>query len=537
MSPPPKGGSASLAELTMTTTVSTSASSTRSVSAAYDQLVSHVTEASLLNATSGILGWDQETMMPAGGLDLRSKQLAQLARMAHEVATDPRVGEWLAACESDRSLMADPLSVEAVNVREIRRAYDRATKVPSSLVSALAEASSIGQHEWAEARKASDFNRFRPHLTRIVELLRQKAKCFGWPKEGEAWDALADDYEAGCTARSVEAVFTPLRDRLSKLVHAILDAQSKGRKPADAFNDFPVSLDAQEAFAKHITTKLGFDYERGRLDRSTHPFCGGSHCNDIRMTSRYSERVLLDGLGSAMHECGHGLYEQGLRYDQFGLPMGESVSLGIHESQSRLWENQVGRSRAFWSWAIGELPRFAGEGVRRFSLDDIYSAANVVEPGFIRVDADEATYNLHIMIRFEIERAVLRGDLEVGGIPEVWNKAYKDYLGLVVPDDRRGCLQDIHWSMAAMGYFPTYTLGNLFAAQFFEAAREQIPGLEEGFARGEFAPLRSWLKSKIHEQGKRYHSADLCKVVTGKALSAEPLMRHLEGKLKPLYAL
>jgi carboxypeptidase Taq len=521
----------------MSTASMSSQGKSQSVSAAYDQLVSQIADASLLGATGSILGWDQETMMPAGGLDLRSKQLAQLARMAHEMATDKRIGDWLAACEGDRSLMADPLSVEAVNVREIRRAYDRATKLPTSLVSELAEASSIGQHEWAEARKASDFNRFKPHLARIIELLRHKAKCFGWAAGGEAWDALADDYEAGCTAAYVETVFTPLRERLTKLVHAILDAQAKGRKPADAFNDFPVSIDAQEAFAKHVTAKLGFDYERGRLDRSTHPFCGGSHCNDVRMTSRYNERVLLDGLGSAMHETGHGMYEQGLRADQIGLPMGESVSLGIHESQSRMWENQVGRGRAFWTWAIRELPQFAGDSVKRFSLDELYSAANVVEPGFIRVDADEATYNLHIMIRFEIERAVLRGDLEVGGIPEVWNKAYKEYLGLTVPDDRRGCLQDIHWSMAAMGYFPTYTLGNLFAAQFFEAAREQIPGLEDGFTRGEFAPLRMWLNGKIHQQGKRYRSADLCKVVTGKPLSAEPLMRHLEGKLKPLYGL
>ena len=506
-------------------------------SAHYERLVAHIADASLLGSTASILGWDQETMMPDGGLEHRSRQLAQLARMSHEMATDPRVGEWLGACEADRSLMADPLSAEAVNVREIRRAYDRATKLPASLVEELAKASSIGQHEWAEARKASDFARFRPHLARIVDLLRQKAKCFGWGPGGEAWDALADDYEAGCTAASVTAVFTPLRERLTKLVHAILDAQSKGRTPPEAFNDFAVPIEVQEAFARHVTAQLGFDYGRGRLDRSTHPFCGGSHCNDVRMTSRYNERVLLDGLGSAMHETGHGIYEQGLRADQIGLPMGESVSLGIHESQSRMWENQVGRGRAFWTWAMKELPRFAGDGVRRFSLDDFYGAANVVEPGFIRVDADEATYNLHIMIRFEIERAVLRGDLEVGGIPEVWNTAYKDYLGLTVPDDRRGCLQDIHWSMAAMGYFPTYTLGNLFAAQFFEAAREQLPGLEDGFTRGEFAPLKRWLNTKIHEQGKRFHSGNLCVQVTGKPLSAEPLMRHLEGKLKPLYGL
>jgi carboxypeptidase Taq len=512
------------------------AASSRSVSSshAYEQLVTHVSEIGLLESTGGILGWDQETMMPPGGLELRSKQLALLARLTHQMATDPRVGEWLAACEADGTLMADPLSDQAVNVRELRRAYDRQTKLPASLVEALAEAASIGQHEWAEARKASDFARFRPHLERIVGLLREKAACFGWSKDGEAWDALADDYEAGCTAKSVAAVFGPLRERLTGLVHAILGAK---RRPSNAFNDYAIEVDRQERFGRMVSAALGFDYERGRLDRSTHPFCGGSHCDDVRMTSRYNERCLNDGLGSTMHETGHGIYEQGLRRDAIGLPMGRAVSLGIHESQSRMWENQVGRSRPFWTWARERLPEFVGDDVRRFSLEELYEAANVVEPGFIRVDADEATYNLHIMIRFEIERAVLRGDLDVAGIPAAWNKAYKDYLGLDVPDDRRGCLQDIHWSMAAMGYFPTYTLGNLFAAQFFEAAREAIPGLEAGFARGEFAPLKRWLNEKIHQQGQRHRSADLCSVVTGRPLSAEPLMRHLEGKLKPLYGL
>ncbi|MDZ4832068.1 MAG: carboxypeptidase M32 [Phycisphaerae bacterium] len=499
----------------------------------YQQLVDRARESSLLSSTGAILGWDQETMMPDGGLDLRSKQLAQLARMAHELTTDPRVGEWLAACEADAGLTRDPTSVTAVNVREIRRSYDRATKLPSSLVEEFAQVTSIAQHEWAEARKANDFARFRPHLERIVGLLRKRAECFGWNRSGgEAWDALADEYEPGSTAKDVEAVFVPLRERLARLVSELL---TKGKAPPSAFNESPVPIEHQERFAKMVTERLGFDFKRGRLDCSTHPFCGGSHCNDVRMTSRYSERCVNDGLGSAMHETGHGMYEQGLLYEHVGTPMGEAISLGIHESQSRMWENQVGRSRAFWTWAMKELPSFAGDSVKRFSLDEFYGAANVVEPGFIRVDADEATYNLHVMIRFEIERAVLRGDLEVAGIPSVWNRMYKEYLGLDVPDDRRGCLQDIHWSMGSMGYFPTYTLGNLYAAQFFEAALKAMPDLPEQFARGDFTALKSWLNTNIHAQGKRYLAKDLCKVVTGWPLSAEPLMRHLEGKLRPLY--
>lgn len=512
----------------------TTASPSTAVGDSYGRLIDTTRDVSLLHATAGILGWDQETMMPPGGLDYRSRQLAQLARMAHERATDPRIGEWLAACESDSAIRADPRSVQAVNVREIRRAFDRATKLPASLVEEFAAVTSIAQHEWAEARRDSDFRRFQPHLERIVALLRRKAECFGWKKGGEAWDALADEYEPGCTAAEVESVFRPLRERLAGLVAALLGS---GKSPPSEFNDFAVPIETQERFSRMVTERLGFDYTRGRLDRSTHPFCGGSHCNDVRMTSRYAERCLNDGLGSSMHESGHGIYEQGLVYEHVGTPMGESVSLGIHESQSRMWENQVGRSRAFWTWAAGELSRSGIDGIARFTLDDLYGAANVVEPGFIRVDADEATYNLHVMIRFEIERAIVRGDLEVAGIPEVWNRLYRDYLGLEVPDDRRGCLQDIHWSMGAMGYFPTYTLGNLYAAQFFEAARKAMPDLEERFARGEFDPLRHWLNEKIHRQGKRFLPKDLCVEVTGQPLSAEPLMRHLEGKLRPLYGI
>ncbi|MCA9284018.1 MAG: carboxypeptidase M32 [Phycisphaerales bacterium] len=502
------------------------------VSSQYDQLIGLVRDANLLGSTSALLGWDQETMMPPGGLAHRARQQAQLARLSHEALVDPRVGDLLAECETDRALTADPLSATAVNIREIRIDYDKATKLPTALVEELARVSSVAQHEWALARKASDFTRFRPHLERIVELVRRKAECFGWPEGGEAWDALADLYEPGCTAAEVQRVFKPLRERVVKLLDRVLGSKTG---PSNAFNELPLPIDAQERFARSVVERLGFDFDRGRLDRSTHPFCGGSHCNDVRMTSRYTETCLNDGLGSAMHECGHGMYEQGLLEEHIGTPMGQAVSLGIHESQSRLWENQVGRSRSFWTWAHGQLPASFGDAARRFSLDELYGAANIVEPGFIRVDADEGTYNLHIMVRFEIERAIVAGDLAVKDIPGVWNKLYKDYLGLDVPDDRRGCLQDIHWSFGAMGYFPTYTLGTLYAAQFFEKAVAEMPGLPNEFAAGEFGQLKKWLNRNIHAHGKRYRPGELCTVVTGKPLSADPLMRHLEGKLLPLY--
>lgn len=472
--------------------------------------------------------------MPAEGVEHRSRQLSQLARISHAMLTDPGVAQLLEQADAECADL-DPRSPERVNLRFIRRDYERAVKLPAALVAELAEVSSKAQHEWAEARRDSDFARFRPWLARIVELNRRKAECFGWDRAGgEPWDALADGFEPGCTAKGVEKVFTPLRERLVALL-ARLDGAP--RKPSNAFNEHPLPVDAQERFVRMVAEKIGFDFRRGRLDRSTHPFCGGSHCRDVRMTTRFSETCMLDGLGSTMHESGHGMYEQGLPAAWIGLPMGEAVSLSIHESQSRLWENQVGRSRPFMRWLRGRLKDSFGASCDRFGDDDLYAAANVVERGFIRVDADEATYNLHVIVRFAIERALISGSLPVEELPTEWNRLYKEVVGVVVPDDRRGCLQDVHWSMSAIGYFPTYTLGTLYAAQFFEAAARDLPGVEDGFARGEFAPLLRWLNERIHSHGRRFLPEELCREVTGEPLSAAPFTRHLEGKLLPLYGL
>jgi carboxypeptidase Taq len=459
-------------------------------------------------------------------------RLAQLAKLSHEMATSKRIGELLEQCEADSNIAKNPLSVAAVNVREIRRDYDRRTRLPAELVEEEAKLASISQHVWAGARKESDFKKFQPYLEKIVALLRRKAQCYGWAKGGEAWDALAEDYEPGCTAKYVEGVFTPLRDRLQNLLDDLLSSK---KKPSNAFNEYKLPLDQQAKFVRFIAEGIGFDFNCGRLDISTHPFCGGSHCNDVRLTTRYTETCLNDGLGSVMHECGHGIYEQGLLEEHINTPMGQAVSLGIHESQSRMWENQVGRSRAFWKWAHPKLKSYFGPGVKKFNFDAVYGAANVVEPGFIRVEADEATYNMHIMVRFEIERAILAGDLQVKDIPGVWNTKYKQYLNLKVPNDRLGCLQDVRWSTTSMGYFPTYTLGNLYCAQFFETAIQEMPDLPKQFQKGKFDALKAWLNKNIHAHGRRYLPADLCRKVTGKPLSADPLLRHLEGKLRLLY--
>lgn len=499
-----------------------------------EALAAIVRDGKLLESTAQILSWDQETMMPPEGVEHRSRQMAQLAKLAHAMLTDARIGELLDAADGECAGL-DPLSPERVNLREIRRDYERDVKLPASLVEELAEVSSKAQHEWAEARRDSDFARFRPWLERIVALNRRKAECYGWDRtNGEAWDALADGFEPGCTAKMVEGVFTPLRAKLRTLLGR-LDAGPK--KPSNAFNEHELPVEAQERFVRMVAERLGFDFKRGRLDRSTHPFCGGSHCRDVRLTTRFSPTCVLDGLGSTMHEAGHGMYEQGLSAQAIGLPMGQAVSLSIHESQSRLWENQVGRSRAFWTWGFGTLRDFFGAACDRFSPDDVYAAANVVERGFIRVDADEATYNMHVIVRFQLERGLIDGSLAVKDLPGEWNRLYEQELGVKVPDDRRGCLQDVHWSMGAIGYFPTYTLGTLYAAQLFETAKREIPGLEEGFAKGEFSPLLRWLNAKVHTQGRRYLPEDLCREVTGAPLSADPFMRHLEGKLSPLYGI
>ncbi|MBT8484637.1 MAG: carboxypeptidase M32 [Phycisphaerales bacterium] len=509
----------------------TTATSTRT---AYDELVAISKETQLIGATAGLLSWDQEVNMPPEGVAYRSRQMSVLARLHHETFTAPRMGELLAECEGDGELMSDPLSVEAVNVRELRRLYDRQTRLPPALVAEEAELASLGQHIWAKARKDSEFARFAPTLEKIVELLRRKAECFGWAEGGEPWDALAEDYEPGCTAAGVEAVFTPLRTRLQAFLQEIAGAP---KRPSNAFNERRLPVDKQEKFVRFVAESIGFDFQRGRLDVSTHPFCSSTHPCDVRLTTRFHEDNVNDALGSTMHEAGHGIYEQGLLGEHIGTPMCDAVSLGIHESQSRMWENQVGRSRTFWRWCHPKLADFFGKDVADLDLETVYQGVNIVTPDFIRVEADEATYNMHIMVRFEIERALMKGDLSVRELPGVWNGKYKEYLGLDVPDDARGCLQDVHWSSAAMGYFPTYTLGNLYCAQFFEKARADIPDLEEQFARGQFDDLRRWLNTHIHEQGGRYRPHELCEVVTGAPLSADPLMRHLEGKLRPLYGL
>lgn len=500
------------------------------MSDAYAALARYSRSTATLEALKALAAWDQETYMPEAAAAGRAEQMAEIAAVVHARRTSDQMRRLLEAAEADAQVQGDERL--KASVREYRRDFDRATKLPTSLVQALAQKGSEAQQIWKKARRDKDFQMFRPALQEVVRLTREKARCYGAPAGGELYDALIDEYEPNARAAEIEAVFTPLAERLSRLLRTL----SAGAHPDESPIDITIPADRQHRFGLFVIEKLGFAMDAGRLDTTTHPFCEGVAPGDTRLTTRYHDERFTDALYGTMHECGHGLYEQGVpKARHFGEPLGESVSLGIHESQSRLWENFVGRSLAFWKWALPHARELLGEALAPYGPEDLYRATNTARPSFVRVEADEATYNLHVMIRFEIERAMFSGDLEVQAIPEVWNQRYEQYLGLKVPDDSKGCLQDVHWSFGLIGYFPTYTLGNLYAAQFFEKAQEELGDLDSQIASGEFAPLLAWMREKIHAHGRRFTPAELCQRITAKPLSADPLMRHLEGKLLPIY--
>lgn len=456
-----------------------------------------------------------------------------LSRLAHERWTSPKLGELLSACEADSAVMGD--RIRAANIREIRRDYDRATKLPASLVSEIAETASRAMEVWKEARSKSDFKLFQPWLEKTVGLARRKAECYGAPAGGDLYDALIDEYEPAVLGSQIAEVFKPLRAALTPFIAEIADAP---KRPSNAPDLVKVDRDAQIEFNKMVADKLGFDSKAGYLAVSAHPFSESLAPDDVRMTTRYYDDHFTDSLSGTMHETGHSLYEQGLpKMEFFGQPIAKYISLGVHESQSRLWENQVGRSHAFWRWMTPLVRKQFAPGMDKFDVDDFYGCLNIIEPSFIRVEADEATYHLHVMLRFDCERALISGDLAIADLPEWWNTRIKNDLGRTVPNDAKGCLQDVHWSMGAIGYFATYSLGSLLSAQLWETIQEQLPGVEDGFSRGEFKPLLDWLRTNIHSVGRQYTAAELTEKLTGAPLSHEPLMRYLEEKLRPMYGI
>ncbi len=500
-----------------------------SLEKAYKELIERTVEVSRIYSCAAVLDWDQKTYLPRKGSDSRAQQISMLVGMGHQKFVDPKVGDLIGELKAG-GYDKEEFSDEETNIREISRAYEKAKKVPTSLVMETAETTVKADAAWVEARKKSDFESFKPWLEKVIELKRQYAEAVGYPKE--PYDALIDDYEPGATVETIGKVLEDFRVELVDFVGRVIGS---GKKPDTSILSRHYPVDKQEILGKMAASAMGFDFDSGRLDKTTHPFCTGLGVGDVRITTRYNPHHFNDAFFGIMHEAGHGLYEQGLDPKHWGTPRGEAVSLGIHESQSRMWENMVGRSLSFWKYFFPLAKGIFYETLRDVKLEDFHFAVNNVEPSFIRVEADEVTYNLHIMLRFEMEYAFFRGELKVDDIPAVWNEKFKHYLDITPPDDAKGCLQDVHWSNGLIGYFPTYTLGNLYSAQFFAKAKEDLGDLDEQFERGSFGELKQWLHKNIHTHGQRYRAGKLVEVVTGKPLSHKPFMDYLKSKFGPLY--
>lgn len=488
----------------------------------HDGLFARMQELRDLSAVIGLCTWDQETYLPKKGDVARASQLATLQGLYHERLVDPRLGEWL---EKPDARTDD----ERAMVRVLSKERDRAVKVPGRLVRALAEAQSRGLSAWREARENESFATFRPSLETLVALRREQADA--WGHDGERYDALLEGYEPGMRVRRL----LPVLENLAQKLRPLVDALEAAPKPKDVFAGKTFDTGKLWGFTLGLLEAMGFDLDAGRQDQSTHPFTSGGHPYDVRLTTRLFADNPLSSIFSTIHEGGHGLYEQGFPAAMARTPLAQAPSMGAHESQSRLWENFVGRSRAFWTHF---LPRFAAifpEQMEGVGLDDFLRAVNRVERSLIRVEADEVTYNLHIVLRTELELALIRGELEVKDLEAAWNEKVKSLLGLEVKSPRQGVLQDIHWATGEFGYFPTYTLGNLYAASLWKAAKRDIAGLEDSLAKGDLKPLTHWLRERIHSQGYRFEAEELMQKVTGHGLTDADFIDALRGKYAALY--
>lgn len=502
-------------------------------SAAYQHVCEIARKAALYHSAADTLEWDERTGMPPAAGDYRAEQVSEMRSAAHQLRTSAAYGEALQSLYEEHQ--SDELHMPQVaTVLQLHRDYQRDCKLPVALVSKLSAATVRGQQIWDRSRKEDSFDSFAPALEQIIALKREAGNRMAEGTGKSAYEALMDEYEPDASVDELTPVFADLKSKLVELIGAVRDAP---RKPdVDILRRrFPV--DAQRRFSADVARWVGFDFDRGRLDETSHPFCTTLGPNDCRILTRFEERWFPGGLYGTLHEAGHGMYEQGLVPEWFGLPPGSYVSLGIHESQSRLWENQVGRSRAFWQWLFPKAQEAFADALSGVDLDQLHFAVNQVSPSLIRVEADEATYNLHILIRFELEQALIGESLAISELPEAWNQQYRDCLGIDPPNHADGVLQDVHWSAGLFGYFPTYTLGNLAAAQLFDAAQTQLGDLESAFAAGEFAGLLDWLREHIHRHGRCYSGAQLIELATGKPLSSEHLVDYLDEKLRPLYGI
>jgi carboxypeptidase Taq len=489
----------------------------------YHQLRERAREIALYQSAAALLSWDQQTNMPPKGLDFRGEQMGFFNGRAHSLFTAPEVGRWLGECEDAGFLDAADEEL-AGNIRAWRRHYKRATCLPTALVEEFEKVKIHADAAWVEARSRSDFALFQPHLERVYALTKQMAELWGY--EQCAYDALLDGFEPGARASELSELFATLRPAIVELLGPA--AERSRQLPADLLaGEYPVAQ--QQAFNREVAAAIGFDFEAGGITTTTHPFCSGVGPGDCRLTTRYDESNFFVSLYGVLHEAGHGMYEQGLPAPAYGTPAGTAVSLGMHESQSRLWENQVGRSREFWAIWLPRAAHYFPHLAAR-TPEEMFAAANRVRPSFIRVEADQVTYDLHIMLRFGLERRIMDGSLAIADLPAAWNEEYAALFGLAVPDDARGCLQDIHWSVGLIGYFPTYTLGNLNAAQLFRRALSDVPGLAGELAAGRYDQLLAWLRAKVHRHGECLPPSELMTVATGGPTRAEYYLTGLREK-------
>ncbi len=495
----------------------------------YEELKDHMKKVALYDTILSLLDWDEKVMMPAKAAEYRSDQLSLLAGLQHEQLTDPKIPDLLEKAEEETKSL-DPESPEKTNIREWKRLFDRASKLPTSLVQEKSKIQSAAHQAWLQARKENTFTTLQPNLEKMFAISRQIADCYGY--ESNPYDALIEEYEQGITCAEVLSIFSDFKEKLVPLVQRVADSNNK---PDISFLQRNYPFELQILFVKDVVSRFGYDFERGRLDGTEHPFCTTLGPNDTRITTRRSAENFGSNFYSVLHEAGHGMYEQNLDTEHFGTPRGTYTSLGIHESQSRMWENLVGRSSTFWEYWYPKAKQ-TFNALEDVNQVDFYRAVNAFAPSLIRTEADELTYNIHVFIRTEIEIALLNDDLKVSDIPEIWNQKYKEYLGVDVPDDLNGCLQDIHWSYGLIGYFPTYTLGNLYAAQLFAKAEKDLGGnLLSLFSEGKFTPLLHWLRKNVHLHGQTYLARDLIKKATGEPLNPSYLVNYLTKKVDTIY--
>lgn len=489
-----------------------------------NQLRARLADVNALHAAMAIMDWDQQTYMPRGGAEARAEHQGILSRMAHESFTSDSTAALLDRASGDVESEDDQALL-----RVVRRDLDLATKLPTALVEEKSKLSAIAHERWVEARAKNDFKGFAPTLERMFEIARQEAECLGYTDH--IYDALLDQYEEGATAADVRAMFEALKGPQVELVKAI--GQKAPTDDSFLYGDWDVAT--QTEFTQSLVGAIGFDFARGRQDTAPHPFCTGWSIGDVRLTTRFQPN-LTSAIFSSLHEAGHGMYEQGSPSKWDRTPLAGGVSLGVHESQSRLWENIVGRSHAFWAHFLPELQK-AFPTLGSIDADRFYRAINKVEPSLIRVEADELTYNLHVLVRFEIECALLENKLAIRDLPSAWNAKYEEYLGITPPNDSKGCLQDVHWSMGSIGYFPTYSMGNVLSYQIWNALKRDIPDADSLIESGRFQPILGWLQQHLYSKGRSLRPKDLIRQVTGKAMDTSDYLEGLHAKYSAIYGI